>query len=102
MDEEEDKFQMDLAYYMEIGAVNLVGMDETGQAVYEITEIAKEIAPELWEAHIDYVDRSLTELFEAGLINVEYNEDLEAIIHMTPEGYQAAKEYGLINLEDEE
>lgn len=101
MDENDERFEMNLSYYMEIGAINLVGMDEDGQAVYEITEIAKEIAPELWEAHIDYVDESLTELFEAGLIEVEYNEDLEAIIHMTPEGYQVAKEYGLINLEDE-
>lgn len=92
---------MDISYYMEIGAINLVGMDIDGEAVYEITELAKEVAPELWEAHVEYVDESLLKLFEQGFINIEYDENLEATIFMTPEGIEIAKEYGLINLDDE-
>lgn len=101
MDERDEQFEMDLAYYMEIGAVNLVGLNDDGEAVYEITEQAQELAPELWQAHIDYVDQTMMELFEAGLLNVEYDENLEATIHLTPEGYEIAKEYGLINLDNE-
>jgi predicted transcriptional regulator len=101
MDERDEQFQMDLSYYMDIGAVNLVGMDENGEAVYEITELAQEIAPELWQAHVDYVDQSLLELFEQGLLNIEYDENLEATIHLTKEGYEVAKQYGLINLDEE-
>ena len=100
MDERDEQFEMDLAHYIEIGAVNLIGMDDSGQAVYEITEIAKELAPELWQAHVEYVDESLVSLFQEGLIEVEYDENLEATIHMTQEGYRVAKEYGLINLDD--
>ena len=101
MDERDEQFEMDLAYYMEIGAVNLVGINENGEAVYEITELAQELAPELWQAHTDYIDRTMIELFDAGLLNVEYDENLEATIHLTKEGYEVAKEYGLINLDDE-
>ena len=101
MDERDEQFEMDLAYYMEIGAVNLVGINEDGEAVYEITELAQELAPELWQAHTDYIDRTMIELFDAGLLNVEYDENLEATIHLTKEGYEVAKEYGLINLDDE-
>lgn len=101
MDERDEQFEMDLTYYMQIGAVNLVGLNDDGEAVYEITELAQEIAPELWQAHIDYVDSAMMELFEAGLLNVEYDENLEATIHLTEEGYEIAKEYGLINLDDE-
>ena len=48
-----------LAYYLEIGVVNLEGMDENGEMIYSIDqEMAKEYAPELWQSHIDYVDKS--------------------------------------------
>ena len=66
------------------------------------SEIAQEIAPELWQAHVDYVDQSMIELFEAGLLNVEYDENLEATIHLTKEGYEVAKKHGLIDLENDE
>jgi len=39
-----------LAYYLEIGVVNLEGMDENGELIYSINqEMAKEYAPELWQ-----------------------------------------------------
>ena len=99
MDEE---FEEKLDYYLSIGVVELVGMDEDGEIIYEITEKAETEAPELWAAHRDYVDQALLDLYERGLISVEYNEDLEAMINMTPEGYEAARELGLLDFEDEE
>ncbi len=88
-----------LAYYLEIGAVSLEGMDENGEMIFSISETAKDIAPELWESHIEYVDKSLMELYEAGLVEVEYNENLEATLHLSPEGQKLAKEKGLIELD---
>ena len=89
-----------LEHYIEIGAVEMAGMDESGEFIFAITEIAKELAPELWEAHQQHVDRSLIELYNRGLINVEYDENLEAIISMTDEGKLLAKEFGIIQMED--
>jgi hypothetical protein len=96
-DDEEDA--MKLEYYLEIGAVSLEGMDENGEMIFSISETAKDIAPELWQSHIEYVDRSLMELYEAGLVEVEYDENLEATLHLSPEGQRIAKEKGLIELD---
>jgi hypothetical protein len=44
------------------------------------------------------VDRSLVQLYEAGLINVTYNDNLEATIEMSEEGHEMAKELGLVEI----
>lgn len=89
-----------LAYYLEIGVVNLEGMDENGEMIYSINqEMAKEYAPELWQSHVDYVDRSLINLYEAGLAEIEYDENLQATIHLSPEGQKLAKEMGLVEMD---
>ena len=97
MDEDRED-EMQLEYYLEIGAISLVGMDEKGEIIYSIEEKAKEIAPELWEAHMKYVDESLMELYEKGLVQVEYDENLEAMLHISPEGQKIGKEMGLIEM----
>lgn len=94
MDEERDMEMID--YYIKIGAIALEGMDENGELVFSITDQAKEIAPELWEAHKAHVDNSLIDLYKRGLIHVEYDENLDASIIMSPEGKKIAREYGLI------
>ena len=91
-----------LGYYLEIGAVELVGMDPDGEIVYRITDKAEELAPELMQAHQEYIDKTLLELYEKDLISIEYNENLEAIISISPEGVEIAKRYGLIEPEDME
>ena len=95
---EEREEEMQLEHYLEIGAISLAGMDENGEIIYAIEDKAKEIAPELWEAHIRYVDESLMKLYEKGLLQVEYDENLEAMLHISPEGQKIAKEMGLIEM----
>jgi hypothetical protein len=97
MDEDRED-EMQLEHYLEIGAISLAGMDENGEIIYAIEDKAKEIAPELWEAHIRYVDESLMQLYEKGLLQVEYDENLEAMLHISPEGQKIAKEMGLIEM----
>ena len=89
-----------LAYYLEIGVINLEGMDEDGEMIYSIDqERAKEYAPELWQSHINYVDDSLISLYKAGLAKIEYDEDLQATIHLSEEGQKLAKEMGLVEMD---
>lgn len=90
---------MELQYYLEIGAITLEGMDENGEMIFAINEKAKEIAPELWQAHIQHVDESLLKLYEKGLMQVEYDENLEATLHLSQEGHRMAKEMGLIQID---
>ena len=74
-------------------------MDESGEMIYSISENAKDLAPELWQSHLDYVDKSLLELYEAGLVEIEYDENLQATIHISPEGKKIAREKGLIEMD---
>jgi len=96
---EEDANNERIAYYLQIGAISFEGMDEHGEIIYAISEDAKELAPELWQSHTEYVDRSLLELYEQGLIEIEYDENLEATMHISPEGQKFAREKGLIEME---
>ena len=98
MNEEEENDER-IAYYLQIGAISFEGMDENGEIIYAISETAKELAPELWQSHIEYVDRSLIELYQQGLAEIEYNENLEATIHISPEGQKIAREKGLIEMD---
>jgi len=95
----EEEHDARIAYYLEIGAISFEGVDESGEIIYSISDSAKELAPELWQSHIEYVDKSLIELYEQGLVEIEYNEKLEATIHITPEGQKIAKEKGLIEMD---
>jgi DNA-binding MarR family transcriptional regulator len=89
-----------LDHYIEIGAVEVAGIDEEGEFIFKVTEKARELAPELWDAHTEHVDEVLLGLFEKGLLSVSYNEDLEAEIELTPEGKEIAKQHGLIEFEE--
>ena len=96
MERDED---MELQHYLDIGAVTVEGVDENGEIIFAINESAKDSAPELWQAHISYVDESLLKLYEQGLMEVEYDENLEATLHLSPEGHRIAKEMGLIEMD---
>jgi DNA-binding PadR family transcriptional regulator len=99
--EENFEFNSDekLEYYISIGAIELAGVDTTGEFIYKITEAASEVAPELWDAHEEYVDKSLMDLYEKGLVNVSYDENLEATLELTEEGKKIAKEMGIIQMD---
>ena len=96
MDEDEK-----LAYYLEVGAIEVVGIQDDGEFIFKINESAKDLAPELWDAHEDYVNDTLLELYEKGLINVSYDESLEAMVEITPEGMDIVKAAGLIDINEE-
>ena len=98
MEDSEEQFDRDLEYYIEIGAIEISGVDEYGEIIFKITEEAEELAPELWQSHKDYIDKTLLGLYEKDLISVEYNENLEATLTLNPEGRSLAKEYGLVEI----
>jgi hypothetical protein len=89
-----------LDYYIEIGAIEIAGIAEDGEFIFAITELAKELAPDLWEAHQEHVDNSLLELYEMGLVNVTYDENLNPTFELTEEGKKVSKQFGLIQMDD--
>lgn len=98
----EEEWQEKFNYYVDLGVVSLEGMDENGEPIYSISEDAKELAPELWESHMNHIDNALTQLYKEGLLEVEYDDDLEPVFRISKEGYARAKEYGLIDFPQED
>jgi hypothetical protein len=101
MSEEDYEDDYLLEHYMSIGAIDVAGIDESGEFIMEITEKAKEVAPELWESHERHVNDSLMKLYDLGLMTVTYNEDLEAVFELTEEGKQKAREFGIVQIDSE-
>jgi hypothetical protein len=95
--DEEDK----LSYYIEIGAVEVKGLDNNGEFIFAVTPQAKDIAPELWDIHKSFVDETLVDLFEKDLINVIYDENLNASFEITEEGRELLEEMGIYQIPDE-
>jgi hypothetical protein len=102
LEDSEEQFDRDLEYYIEIGAVEISGVDEYGEIIFKITDEAEELVPELWQAHKDYIDQTLLDLYEKDLISVEYDENLEATITLTEEAKKIAKQHGMIEIEEED
>lgn len=84
-----------LSHYIEIGAISIEGIDPNGELILSVTDKAKELAPDLWQAHIEYVDKQLINLYEKGLIEVEYNENLEATFKLSPTAVEDIKDKGI-------
>ena len=93
--------ESELDYYISIGAIQLEGIDEDGEFMFSVTKLAKEIAPELWQAHKDHIDTILLELYEKGLINISYNEELDALIELTEQGRKEIENRGMYPMSEE-
>jgi hypothetical protein len=100
-DDIDERHQRLFNHYLEIGAIELAAVDDDGEFVYEVKEIAKEIAPELWEAHTAFIDKQLMSLYDAGLVEVEYDENLEPTFSISDEGMRVAKELGVYGIDKE-
>lgn len=76
-----------MEYLMSEGAASLDGIDEEGQPVYKFDmEILEEVMPELHQAMIDDMDQVLIDLYQRGLVEVSYDENLNAQISISEEG----------------
>ena len=95
-----DGFDQMMEHYVEIGAVTVNGIDMSGNFIYVITDKAKELAPDLWDVHHEMIDEALIGLFEQGLIEVEYDEDLNANMKISDEARQVMYQLGYVDMEN--
>jgi hypothetical protein len=55
------------------GALEVAGVDsETGELLYGVTSIMKDIMPDLYEDHLKEVNRGLLNLWEKGYVNIDF------------------------------
>ena len=96
----EDGFDQMMEHYVEIGAVTVNCIDVSGNFIYVITDKAKELAPDLWEMHHEMIDEALVGLFQQGLIEVEYDEDLNANMKISDAAREVMYQLGYVDMEN--
>ena len=91
-DEEADDF---VERMIEAGILVEDGFDEDGELTYTYNfELMKILLPEMYEEIMNGINDNLIDLYEMGLIKIEYNEDLKAVFSATEEGMIFFKNQG--------
>jgi hypothetical protein len=84
-----------MEYLLSEGAATIESIDDDGEPVYSFDmEVLEEIMPDLHQVIQDDMDNVLIDLYQKGLIEVEYDEDLNANMNISEEGRHAMLEAG--------
>ena len=101
-DPSDERHKEIMEYLLAEGAAFLDGMDEDGEPIYGFDlEILEEVMPEMHQVIMDDIDDQLIEMYKDGLIEVSYDEELNAHIKVTEQGRIAMIEAGF-DLDDSE
>jgi hypothetical protein len=94
-DPSNEEHQEIMDYLVEEGAAFLDGLDEDGEPVYMFDmDVLEEVMPELHQAMLDDMDQVLIDLYQKGLIEVSYDEDLNAQMSISEQGKEALMQAG--------
>jgi hypothetical protein len=76
-----------IGYLEDQGAIIWEGQAEDGQAVFRFDlEKLQKIMPELYNEIMLDIDKDLMELYKMGFVELEYDENLNAMFRITEEG----------------
>lgn len=65
------------------GGLEVAGVDpETGEMLYSFTPKVKELMPELYQDHLNFVNDELMALWEKGFVNIDFFKD-DPLIYLT-------------------
>ena len=69
------------------GGIEFAGVDaETGEMLYTLTPKIKEIMPELYEEHVNFINNDLMALWEKGFVDIDlFSED--PLIYISNKSY---------------
>ena len=77
------------------GAVVWEGVADDGEAIFKFDlERLKLVMPAMYDEIMSDIDNDLMELYKEGLVEVEYDEDLNALFRPTEKGAEWAKKNG--------
>ena len=83
MDEVEQEI---IDYLLLNGALELAGISETGEPLYNFTPKLKQVLPELYEEHMRHVNSELMGLWEKGFINMDLFAE-SPIVKLAPKAF---------------
>lgn len=91
-DSEDDKM---IGWLEDQGAIVWEGLAEDGQAMFRFDlDKLQEVMPELYAEIMNDIDQDLMKLYEMGLVELEYDENLNAMFKATEAGLKLAEEMG--------
>lgn len=83
-DDDLDLFVLEL---IEKGAMEPHGVDSDGEILYRFNmKILKEVAPQMYDNVMDDLDKDLMNLYELGLVDISYDENLNATFSLSEKG----------------
>ena len=89
---ENDRIDQDIEYLVEMGALTLYGMEGDEPIYHMVPEVLKIISPDLYNAMMEEIDETLLHLYEEGYVDIDYDEDLNALFSISEEGIKVAED----------
>ena len=83
----DDKDKEIISFLEEQGAVIWDGMDDNGEAIFRFDlEKLKTVMPPLYNEIMAELDEDLMTLYKEGLVDIEYDENLNALFKISEKG----------------
>ena len=102
-DPSNEEHQAIMEYLVAEGAAQFDGIDKDGEPIYVFDmDILEDVMPELHAVMQEDLDKELINLYQKGLIEVSYDEDLNAIMNISEQGKIALAEAGFAIDESED
>lgn len=87
----EDASEQLFSLLLESGAIELVGVAESGEPTYRITEKCQDIFPEFYDFHMQTMNNTANELWQLGVIEMSFTAQGESV-KFTSQNYARLKE----------
>ena len=82
-------------FLIEKGALELHGMTQEGDITFKMNmEVLKEVFPPLYEQIMQDIDDTMLDLYQEGLVEVSYDENLDASFGVSDKAYEKLREMG--------
>jgi hypothetical protein len=95
----ESKPQLTLEYLINEDAIQWAGINpDNNESLYIFTEKIKDIAPSLYQSHIQEIHNLAMQLWEKGFVEVNWLED-DPIIYLSEKSFDREKLQGLTSSE---
>jgi DNA-binding MarR family transcriptional regulator len=95
---EDEQIELLIDDLVEMGALIRQPDPVNGETVYNVvSDRMQEVMPSFHEIFIEEVEQTMLDLYEKGLVNIEYDENLKVLYSLTEEGERVVDEMIMSN-----
>jgi len=92
----EEETEMLIQYLVDMGAAEWDGMDEYGERMYKFNmPVLFKVMPKLYDEIMADIDETMMDLYKQDLIEIEYNENLEALFKLGDKAKEILNDMGI-------